>query len=146
MLIIEEFTCDGLDHPGDLVTQLRSALLDFSTQRRDHPHVASAIWALSKFQDPELREFFVSEMRIHLAARRHGPVSQAEYGLLMLGELATGYDYSAGETCHDAYLDAVRDFLESDGAPKPVEPIGISSFPSDLTTTHASDDSPGGPP
>jgi hypothetical protein len=95
---------------------LRVALLRFAQEHREHSDVGSAIWALGAFRDESLRDFFLTEMRFHLQARRHHPVAQAHSALLDLGDDGPIYDYAPGETSHDGYFEAVRAYLDERGA------------------------------
>jgi hypothetical protein len=95
---------------------LRTALIDFVQQNREHSEVGSAIWALGAFREKSLRNFFLSEMRYHLQAGRVHPVWQADGALAALGDDPVGYHYATGQTDHHGYFEAVTDYLNERGA------------------------------
>jgi hypothetical protein len=107
---------DDAEPSEQKLLDLKAALLGFAKEYREHLDVGSAIWALGAFRDESLRGFFLNEMRFHLQARRHHPVSQAHSALLDLGDDAVIYEYAPGETSHEKYFEAVGAYLDGRGA------------------------------
>ena len=96
---------------AELASELRSVLLDFVEQHAEHPDVGVAIFGLTRCGDSGLRPFFLRQMRRYCEAGLYHPMSQAEYGLTVLGD-GVDYDYAPGQTDHSGYFAAVRDYLE----------------------------------
>ena len=106
-----EMEVDDAEVSEELIRELRESLITFAKGNREHPDTGSALYALSKCWGCPLRDFFLTEMRIHLDAGRLFPLSQAEAALFHFGG-CTSYNYPPGETGHDGYLDACRKFLD----------------------------------
>jgi hypothetical protein len=106
---------DAAEITPEKITELRAALIHFAQRHREHADVGSALWALGKLHDGSLRTFFLNEMRHHLQAHRHHPVSQADCALEELGD-GVDYNYAPGERSHEQYFRAVRAYLETRGA------------------------------
>jgi hypothetical protein len=120
-LLIEKFTgsgdyrrvspaVDSAEVMAQSIAELRTALINFARSRPEHPDVGSAIWALGKFRDDSLREFFLTELHRHWQARRFHPTSQADCALGDLGD-GVDFDFAPGAVDYEGYFVAVRDYL-----------------------------------
>lgn len=96
---------------AELASELQSVLVDFVERRPDHPDVGAAIFALACRGDSALRPFFLRQMKRFCEAGFYHPMSQAEYGITVLGD-GVGYSYAPGQTDHTGYFAAIRDYLE----------------------------------
>lgn len=94
-----------------LASELRGVLIDFVEGRSEHPDVGVAIFALTRCADDGLRPFFLRQLKRYYEAGLYPPMSQAEYGLTVLGD-GVDYNYAPGQTDHSGYFAAVRDYLE----------------------------------
>jgi hypothetical protein len=97
------------------IRELRKTLIEFAQQHRGHPDVGSALWALSGFYDVALTEFFFSEMYHHYLSRNSDNVWQTDCALGVILNGGVGSGYNADRHSHDAYFDAVRNFLQMHG-------------------------------
>ena len=92
--------------------ELRDTLMTFARCQREHPDVGTALWALGKAWQSSLREFFLNEMRVHLAAKRFFPLSQAECALFHFGGSDSECGNTLNERAPEPYFAACREFLE----------------------------------
>jgi hypothetical protein len=92
------------------IAELREALISFAQQNRKNPAVAASLWALSKCIGYPLREFFLTEMKYHLEAKRIFPLHEAESALCRFGG-GTDCNWPPDEG-EDGYLEACRRFLK----------------------------------
>jgi hypothetical protein len=91
--------------------ELRQAPMSFAKGSREHPDVGGALWALRKCWGRPLREFFIDEMKAHLAAKRLVPLFEADHALFHFGG-GTHYNFSYGEANYDAYYESCQKFLD----------------------------------
>ena len=92
------------------VSALAAALRSFVASQPEHRSVGSAIWAMSALDDPQLIPFYVEQIRLHYAARREHPISQADYALCRFGHDVPFNYWSEERTTEDYWL-AVEQFL-----------------------------------
>jgi hypothetical protein len=97
------------------IADLRAKLIDFAQHRRELPDVGTALWALGRFRDDSLRDFFLAELRHHFEQRHLHAVQQVSCVLEDI-DGGTIYEYAPGETCHDKFYEAVRDYLDKNAA------------------------------
>ena len=102
---------DDAEVSEESIDELRESLVAFSQSNREHPDTGSALHALSKCWGHPLREFFLTEMKVHFDAGRILPLSQAEAALFHFGG-CTSYNYPPGKTGNEGYLKACLEFLE----------------------------------
>lgn len=101
---------DAAEVNSESGARLRAALLSFVERHPDHEDVGAAIFALTRCVDDSLRPCFLRLMKRYHDAGHFHPMSQAEYGLTVLGD-GVQYGYAPGQTDHTGYFQAVGEYL-----------------------------------